>query len=112
MPGVALPLFYAIWGRVPDEIIQFLVQKYQSLYPDHEFDWSMMIETLGRADTPKNTIQSLLDAQQQYFPNQIIDWNTILENASAAPSSSNNYQQTSLGSFRHLLELSISKRTQ
>ena len=104
----AVPLFYVIWGRVPNEIVQFLVQKYQSIYPDHEFDWNMMIETLG--DAPKNTIQNLLDIQQESFPNQTIDWDTVLKNASAAPSSFNNYQQTSLESFRHLLEFSIAKR--
>jgi len=106
----ALPLFYAIWGNSPDEIVQFLVQKYQSLYPNHEFDWSMMIETLGRADAPKETIQNLLSVQHEYFPNQIIDWHTVLEEASSIPTPANNYCQTRLEPFRHLLEFSIKER--
>lgn len=106
----SLPLFYAIWGRVPDEIVQFLVQKYQSLYPNHEFDWSMMIETLGRKDAPKETSQNLLDVRQESFPNQIIDWHTVLEKASSIPTPANNYCQTSLESFRQLLEFSIKER--
>jgi hypothetical protein len=49
----ALPLLYAFWGAAPAEIIQFLLGSYQSLYPDHDFNWTMMVETIGRTDTPK-----------------------------------------------------------
>ena len=46
---------------------QFLLKSYQSLYPDHVFDWTMMVETMtmGRCHTPKiENIESLLCAKQ------------------------------------------------
>ena len=43
----ATPLLYAFWGDAPTEIIQFLLNRYQSLYPDHEFDWTDMVITLN-----------------------------------------------------------------
>ncbi|MFN9898792.1 MAG: hypothetical protein ACK55Z_08380, partial [bacterium] len=41
----ALPLLYAFWGAAPAEIIQFLLDSYQSLYPSHVFNWTMMVKT-------------------------------------------------------------------
>jgi len=38
-----LPLLYAFWGAAPAEISQFILKSYQSLYPDHVFDWTMMV---------------------------------------------------------------------
>jgi len=107
----ALPIFYAIWGNSPDEIVQFLVESYQSLYPNHELNWSMMIETLGKAGAPKETIQSLIDVQRESFLNhQIIDWGTILQRATSIPSPRNNFRQTPFESFGNLLEFSIKER--
>jgi hypothetical protein len=48
----ALPLLYAFWGAAPAEIIQFLLESYQSLYPSHAFKWTMMVETIGRCESP------------------------------------------------------------
>jgi len=56
----ALPLLYAFWGAAPAEIIQFLLESYQSLYPDQVFNWTMMVETMGRCDTPMECIENLL----------------------------------------------------
>ena len=49
----ALPLLYAFWGAAPAETIQFLLKSYQALYPGYEFNWTNMVETMGRTDTPK-----------------------------------------------------------
>jgi hypothetical protein len=75
----ALPLLYAFWGAAPAEIIQFLLMSYQSLYPGHVFNWTMMVETMGRCDTPKENIQYLLCVKQMYFPEQSIDWEYLLD---------------------------------
>jgi hypothetical protein len=48
----ALPLLYAFWGAAPDEIIQFLLESFQSLYPFNAFNWTLMVETMARCDTP------------------------------------------------------------
>jgi hypothetical protein len=75
----ALPLLYAFWGSAPAEIIQFLLDSYQSLYPNHAFTWTMMVETMGRTDTPKENIESLLCVKQMRFPEQTINWEYLLD---------------------------------
>jgi hypothetical protein len=81
----ALPLLYAFWGAAPSEIIQFLLESYQSLYPSHVFNWTMMVETLGRCDTPKENIENLLCVKQMHFSDQPLDWEYLL-NKFAQPS--------------------------
>jgi hypothetical protein len=75
----ALPLLYAFWGAAPAEIIQFLLESYQSLYPNHDFNWTMMVETMGRCDTPKECIENLLHVKRMHFPEQPIDWDHLLD---------------------------------
>jgi hypothetical protein len=74
----ALPLLYAFWGAAPAEIIQFLLERYQTLYPDYEFNWTMMVETMGRCETPEERIDNLLHVRQLHFPCQPIDWEYLL----------------------------------
>jgi hypothetical protein len=81
----ALPLLYAFWGAAPAEIIQFFLDSYQTLYPGHVFNWTMMVETVGRCDTPKESIENLLCVRQMHFPEQPIDWEYLL-NEFAKPS--------------------------
>ena len=84
----ALPLLYAFWGAAPVEIIQFLLASYKSLYPGYEFNWTMMVETLGRCDTPKEIIENLLCVRQMHFPEQPLDWEYLLDKF-AQPSNRN-----------------------
>jgi hypothetical protein len=81
----ATPLLYAFWGGAPAEIIQFLLKSYQSLYSDHVFNWTMMVETMGRCDTPKERIENLLCVQRMHFPEQSLNWVYLL-NKFAEPS--------------------------
>jgi hypothetical protein len=74
----AVPLLYAIWGDAPSEIINFLINSYQSLYTGHEFDWTDMVITLGRASVPVAVIQNLLDVQHALSPGYNIGWDQIL----------------------------------
>jgi hypothetical protein len=76
----ALPLLYAFWGAAPNEIVKFLLESYQSLYPGHIFNWTMMVETMGRCDTPKESIEKLLSMKQMHFPEQPLDWGYLLVN--------------------------------
>jgi hypothetical protein len=80
----ATPLLYALWGAAPAEIIQFLLGSYRSLYPDHVFNWTMMVKTMGRCDTPKESIENLLRVKQTHFPEQPIDWDHLLNVLSQA----------------------------
>jgi hypothetical protein len=75
----ATPLLYAFWGAAPDEIIQLLLDSYQLYYPDHVFNWTMMVETMGRCDTPKESIENILSVKEMHFPEQSIDWGYLLD---------------------------------
>jgi hypothetical protein len=75
----ATPLLYAFWGAAPNEIIEFVIDSYHSFYPDHEFNWTMMVETMGRCDTPKECIENLLHVKRMHFPEQPIDWDHLLD---------------------------------
>jgi hypothetical protein len=68
-----------ILGAAPAEIIQFLLDSYQSLYHDHDFNWTMMVETMGRNDTPKESIENLLQVKQMHYPDQPLDWDHLLD---------------------------------
>jgi hypothetical protein len=74
-----VPLLYAFWGAAPAEIIQFLLDSYQLYFPNHVFYWTMMVETMGRTDTPKESIENLLCVKEMHFPSQPIDWEYLLE---------------------------------
>jgi hypothetical protein len=76
----ALPLLYVFWGAAPNEIIEFMIDSYQWIYPDHVFNWTDMVWTMGRTDTPKECIEKLLCANQMHFPEQPIDWEYLLNN--------------------------------
>ena len=71
-----LPLLYAVWGNA-SEIVHFLVNRYQSLYPDHEFDWSDMVTALGRASASEGVIQNRLDVKQILSSEYNINWERV-----------------------------------
>jgi hypothetical protein len=48
----------------------------------------MMVETMGRCDTPKESIENLLCVNQMHFPSQPIDWEYLLDKF-AEPSNRN-----------------------
>jgi hypothetical protein len=74
----ALPLLYAFWGAAPAEIIEFLLESHQSLYPGYEFNWTNMVETMGNCDAPKENIEHLLCVKQMHFPEQLSIGNICL----------------------------------
>jgi hypothetical protein len=79
----AVPLLYAFWGAAPSDIVQFLLDSYQSIYPDYVINWTMMVETMGRTDTPKECIENMLRMKQLHFPEQSIDWEYLLDKFSS-----------------------------
>ena len=105
MGGTRVPLFYAVWGNAPSEIVQFLVESYKSIYPNYEFDWTGMVTTLGERSAPESSIQSLLDLSAQK-----IDWDEIL-NTLANNVVSNCVDAYALrATFQCLVKVSISTR--
>jgi hypothetical protein len=104
----ATPLLYAIWGAAPSEIINFLIDNYQSLYPDYEFDWTDMVITLGRANAPVAVIQNLLDIQHTLSPGYNIGWDQILEELATATTRTNPF--ASPATFCFLTRCSIATR--
>ena len=41
----ALPLLYAVWGDAGSDIVDFLVQSYQSIFPNYELKWTYINES-------------------------------------------------------------------
>lgn len=82
----ALPLLYVTWGNAPSEIVQYLVERYKSFYPNYEFDWTGMVTTLGLANAPTcSFIRLIHKKREESFPDQQWgDWDTALEKAVAA----------------------------
>ena len=104
----ATPLLYAIWGDAPSEIVQFLVTSYQSVYPNHEFDWNDMLLTLGQANASKGVIQNLIDVQQTLSPGYSFDWDQIL--GELARETSFHVRRLSAATFCFLTRCSIATR--
>jgi hypothetical protein len=69
---------YAFWGAAPAEIIQYLLKSYQLLYPGHLFNWTNIVETMGRCDTPNERFENLLAVKQMHLPEQPLDWEYLL----------------------------------
>lgn len=72
-----VPLFYALWGDVPQEVLQLLVDTQRKSFDDHILDWGSMVKTLCRANAPEACIQKLLVTQQTAFPDHV-DWKEVL----------------------------------
>ena len=105
-----VPLLYALWGNVPDEIINFLVEGYKSIYPNHVFNWNEMIETLGTANAPSIVIQNLVDLQKQSFPEQSIAWDQVLPIMAGLYSTYNFNPFVSISTLKCLVRCSVLDR--
>jgi len=105
----ALPLLYAVWRDAGKEIVQFLVQSYKSIFPNYVFDWTMMMETLARANVSDNTLKCLHSIQIKSFPDQDICWDILVENAIHLSNPDNHDHQTD-STFRRLVTRSMTKR--
>jgi len=109
----ALPLLYVVWGNAPDEIVQFLVESYKSIYPNYLFDWTGMLKTLCKTKA-FNSIQKLLDLYETSFPTQIIDLNTTLDELKSRCVSMETEREGGRGVseciFRYLVKYSLADR--
>jgi len=117
----ALPLLYVVLRNAPtreapSEIVQFLVESYKTLYPNHQFDWNEMVLNLARFEAlalrplaQHDVIRYVWSIQKGTFPDQHFDWNEILEEAIIRWDRTN-LKFISTRSFRHLVRLSTSKR--
>jgi len=70
----AIPLLYAVWGKASSESIRFLVESYNSIYPDLELNWTNMMVTLGKVVKSWHVIRTLIDVHQEFFPNRLEEW--------------------------------------
>ena len=76
----ALPILYVVWGNVQSDIVDFLVERYQSLYPGYRMNWTNMAETLIRAaNVQEEAIQKLLDVHFAFPIPKQIDWKQVLD---------------------------------
>jgi len=104
-----LPILYAVWGSISKDILHFLIDSYQTHHPDYEFNWTCMVDSLVLG-SQEEVVYNLLNIRQKFFPNQIVNWDDLLDKAVTLPSGANNYRQTSIESFRFILQCSIMER--
>ena len=107
-----IPLLYALWCGVPDEIIDFLVESYKSNYPDHEFDWSGVLVSLAKVHVPLSSLQKLINIQQSIFPDQMFDMQTVVMDL-AAHATENMFSKNAtshISTYKYLLRISMSGR--
>ena len=109
-----IPLLYAIWCNASLDVVELLVESYKLLHPDYEFDWSGMIQTLAKRNVPLTNIKKLVNAHQDNFPHQDYDLQQIIMELAVH---TNQWHQgsfkklfSSIGTFRYLLLISITKR--
>ncbi len=102
-----LPLLYALWSNAPIDIINLLLERHQSLYPHHQFNWSKMIETLGRASAPLNVIENYLRIQTSHVQGHAIEWDEVLNEVAR-----DNEHTASAKAFRFLMKWSYSERVE
>ena len=105
----ARPLFYALWGGAPGEIIQFLIDSHKSNYPNNELNWGEMVETLCVAGASLGVLKNLLDVQQTHFPDKKISWDNLLE-ISARPLKDLSDERPGVEVFRFCIQYSLSDR--
>ena len=77
----AIPLLYAVWRDAGSDIVDLLVQSYTSIFPNYVLNWNMMMDTLARANVPRDRIKVLHLIQSWSFPDQCINWDMIIEKA-------------------------------
>lgn len=104
-----LPILYAFWSEASNEMMQYLLDCHESIFPDHRLNWEDMATTLAMANAPLETIHRLLDAHQTSFPGQIIDWDVVLDRL-AKPIRSWKEHHASGDAFRFLIRASVAGR--
>jgi hypothetical protein len=107
----ATPLLYALWGDAPDDVVDFLLERIRSLHPRHAFDWSGMVETLGRASAPPSAMENLLRARERHCAplppggGAIIEWDEVLDGVAR-----DDEHAASANAFRFLMRRAYSGR--
>ncbi len=100
----SLPFLYVLWSNAPNDIINFVLERYHSLYPDHKFNWSKMIETLGTASAPLGVIENLLRIQASHVQGHTIKWDEVLDEVAR-----DNESTASARAFRFLMKRGYSE---
>lgn len=73
-----LPLVYAIWGEVPDEIVWLLIDSIENMYPHYNLEWGEMFETVAKGDTPSwNVLGNIVGFSSECW--EWIDWQSLME---------------------------------
>jgi len=105
----AVPLLYAVWGNAPTEIVDFLVESYKSIHPNHELNWTQMVTTIGRVSV-LTTVRNLLNVQQESFPGQTIDWNQVINELTKPKFMFLSEDHVSEEVFRYLVKYRMAER--
>ncbi|KAL7527089.1 hypothetical protein ACHAXR_001794 [Thalassiosira sp. AJA248-18] len=76
-----LPLLYALWGRVPLEVVQFLAKSMKEYHGTYLIDWEKMLETFCIGLAPIACVEYLIETNRSIFQRQKlqdVDWNNMV----------------------------------
>lgn len=65
-----LPLLYALWGRAPQEIVDYLTSSMKRYHPNYNVDWYKMMQTFCKALAPTACVEYLIETNRKAFPEQ------------------------------------------
>ena len=106
----AIPLLYAVWGNVPSDVVQFLLESYKRKHPEYQYDWESMIETMAMAGVSLDTMENLLDMRKMLTAcNDKLNWGRLLTKFAKSRSSGQKFC-VSAEMFRLLFRYSFYER--
>jgi hypothetical protein len=103
------PLTYAFTCNAPMEIIDFLLESHMSEYPDYNWKWEDIADSVIYMRAPVHRFQLLLETHKRYFPHQEIDLKSVVLTRVAHGIDKGHYNIQG-ETFRFLLQASIATR--
>ncbi len=104
-----IPLTYALTCNAPMEIIEFLVESHRSEYPDYDWNWEDISDSVIYMRAPLHRFDLLLETHKRYFPHQKIDLKSVILSR-VAPGMDLGRYKIEEETFQLILNASIVKR--
>lgn len=103
-----VPLLYAFWSNAPKNIVLFLVESYEQLYPMFVLEWEKMIQTLILGGAPALSLQNLLDVHKSNFSSHELNLHGVVTRLLAKLDQLKGPLCPSIKTFRVLLRVVVS----
>ena len=103
-----IPLLYALWGRAPRNIVEFLATSMKEYHPTYNINWEKMVGTLCTGLAPIASVEYLIEMNRSLFPTfqllQDIDWNSMVKVLCIEAKASEEHVTSFVTQYRDVLE--------